>query len=61
VAKGRDGTLRQYPLVSVSAVVVELPTNRSNDVCCEDLSCLMGELKSQAKRSMDKLCIHCLE
>ena len=58
VAKGRDGTLRQYPLVSVSAVVVELPTNRSNAVCCEDLSCLMGELKSQAKRSMDKLCIH---
>ncbi|MEW6260686.1 MAG: EAL domain-containing protein [Thermodesulfobacteriota bacterium] len=61
VSKGRDGKDRQYPLVSVSAVVLDLLPGRSADLSSDDLSILMGELKSKAKMSPEKICIHRLE
>ncbi|MFZ3045051.1 MAG: EAL domain-containing protein [Desulfatirhabdiaceae bacterium] len=57
-AKGRDGLTRQYPLISVSAVVLDLPATRSRSSSPEDLSRLMGQLKSRAKASPDKRCVY---
>lgn len=61
ISKGRDGAIRKYPLVSVSAVVLDLPPDRGVSVTAEDISILMGTLKCQAKASPEKICLHRLE
>ncbi len=57
-SKGRDGVIRDYPLISVSAVVLDLPGTRSRSCTPEVLSRLMGRLKSQAKASPEKRCVY---
>jgi diguanylate cyclase (GGDEF)-like protein len=54
--KGRDGRIRCFPLITVSAALLELPERVHRIYSPEEIGNLMAEMKKEAKRSSEKLC-----
>ncbi len=54
ISYDRDGTKKQFPLLSVSAAVICLPPNRQR-ITLEELNILMARTKKEAKISPDKI------
>lgn len=55
----REGRERRFPLLSVSAAVLNIPA-RQNLVTLEDIGSTIAELKKEAKRSENKIAISTL-
>lgn len=55
--KDREGKYRSFPLITVSSVILTLPSGRVRTFTTEEVSCLLGPLKSAAKRSFQKLAV----
>jgi diguanylate cyclase (GGDEF)-like protein len=55
-ARNRDGEERTYPLLTVSAVIVDLPATRRRAYSTDDVSGLIARYKKAAKESPDKYC-----
>jgi len=50
-AKGRDNRMKQFPLITVSMVLIELPARRSEIFTTEKISNLIADSKTLAKES----------
>ncbi|MBI4667188.1 MAG: GGDEF domain-containing protein [Nitrospinae bacterium] len=55
-AQDREGNTRRFPLLTVSAGALVLPQER-NRHNVDDISCILAELKKQAKHSADKVVV----
>lgn len=55
LATDRLGEPRRFPLLSVSAALVNLPAQRGA-ITADELSRFIASLKSEAKKSVDRLC-----
>lgn len=55
VAKDRKGQMTQFPLLTVSAVVMELPSDQRQAHTIEEVGSCLARLKKQAKISDDKI------
>lgn len=55
ISTDRLGAVRQYPLLTVSAAIVDLPSGRGRH-SADELSHLIARLKSEAKRLPERLC-----
>lgn len=55
--KDRDGTVRTFPLMSVSAAVLSLPIVNDRLQTPEDIGNIMAGLKKGAKQAPDKICV----
>ncbi len=53
VSTDRDGKIRQFNLLSVSIVMLEIPTNRPRIYLTEEISKCLATLKSMAKKRSD--------
>jgi diguanylate cyclase (GGDEF)-like protein len=58
-AADRDGTMKRFPLLSASAVVVQVDVPR-RAYTVDDVSAVIAKLKKQAKTSPSKLAVTCL-
>jgi len=56
-SKSREGEEKEYPLLTASAVIVELPESRGRAYSTDDISSLIAKYKKAAKRSPEKFCI----
>ncbi len=56
LAKDRDGRKASFPLLTVSAVILELPAPRSFIFSVEDIGKKMADKKKSAKKSVEKIC-----
>ncbi len=54
-ARNRKGEEQEFPLLTVSGVLVELPGTRSRIYSADDISRLIATYKKEAKQSLDKL------
>lgn len=54
VAKDREGRRRQFPLLTVSAVMLEIPQKHS-EITLDKISHLLGQAKKKAKTSPEKI------
>ncbi len=54
VSKDRDGNTKRFPLLSVSAAMLEIP-NSETRVSMEEISLILAELKKYAKVSAEKI------
>jgi diguanylate cyclase (GGDEF)-like protein len=57
LAKDREGRKVCYPLLTVSAVILELPAPRSYVYSVEEIGKKMADRKKTAKNSADKICV----
>jgi diguanylate cyclase (GGDEF)-like protein len=57
VAKDRDGRKVSFPLMTVSAVILELPSPRSIVHSVEEIGKKMADKKKPAKISAEKICV----
>ena len=57
--KDRNGDMRQFPLLTASAALLDLPAGRTWPPL-DDVIEYFGTLKKQAKRAHDKMCHACL-
>jgi hypothetical protein len=57
LAKDREGRHVCFPLLTVSAVILELPTPRSVVCSVEEIGKNMADQKKTAKNNSDKLCV----
>ncbi|WP_373499433.1 EAL domain-containing protein [Desulfococcus sp.] len=55
ISADRDGTVRKFPLLTVSSVILELPSAAQRIHSPEDVSNIMAQLKKDAKNSRDKI------
>jgi len=55
VSKDRDGSDKAFPLLTVSAVILELPALRSSIASVEEVSRILAKYKKSAKQSAEKL------
>ncbi|MBF0257549.1 MAG: GGDEF domain-containing protein [Desulfamplus sp.] len=53
VAADRDGKIKQFSLLSVSIVILDLPVNRSRVYLTEEIGKCLATLKSMAKKSVN--------
>lgn len=58
--KSRSGEMWKFPLMTVSAVILELPPDRTRIYSTEEISTLMARLKKKAKASPEKCCTACV-
>lgn len=56
-ARDRDGNEQQAPLITVSAVILELPESDLPITTAEDFGNVIADLKKKAKKSSDNLCV----
>lgn len=56
LAKDRDGRKASFPLLTVSAVILELPTHQSSVYSVEEIGKKMANKKIFAKHSVEKIC-----
>ncbi len=56
-ARDREGNNRCFPLITVSSVIVALPSGRKRTYTTEEVSYLLGPLKSRAKKSAGKIAL----
>jgi diguanylate cyclase (GGDEF)-like protein len=57
LARDREGRKVCYPLLTVSAVILELPAPRSYVYSVEEIGKKMADRKKTAKNSADKICV----
>jgi len=57
LAKDRDGRKVSFPLLTVSAVILELPAHRSSVYSVEEIGKKMADKKKSAKTSAEKTCV----
>lgn len=57
VSKDRDGSCRTFPLITVSAVILELPALRSRICFADEIGNILAEQKKNAKNCPEKICI----
>lgn len=57
ISGDREGRARTFPLLTVSAVILELAAPRHTVYSVEEISNLMAKKKKEAKNSMEKICI----
>lgn len=57
LAKDRDGRKASFPLLTVSAVILELPAPRSFVFSVEEIGKKMADKKKSAKTSAEKICV----
>jgi len=55
LSKDRDGSDKAFPLLTVSAVILELPALRSSIASVEEISRILAKYKKSAKQSAEKL------
>jgi len=60
IAKNRQGVKGKIPLVTISAVILDLPVAGSRDFSPEKIGNIIAELKKEAKQSTEKLKVSCL-
>lgn len=60
IAKNREGVEGKIPLVTISAVILDLPKNVDRSFSPEEIGNIIAQLKKKAKGSTDKLCISCI-
>lgn len=53
----REGQMRTFPLLTASAVLIDVGTG-GRGISVDDVSVMIAELKSQAKRSSGKMVVH---
>jgi diguanylate cyclase (GGDEF)-like protein len=56
ISKDREGNRKEFPLLTVSAVILEVPASH-NGISTENISMLLAQSKKAAKRSEDKIYI----
>ncbi len=56
-ARDRDGREASFPLLTVSAVILEIPAGRAAVYSAEEIGRKMAKMKKTAKRDHDKICI----
>jgi diguanylate cyclase (GGDEF)-like protein len=61
ISRSRSGEQCKFPLLTVSAVVVELPPGKRNRLSMEHISNHIARHKKKAKLSPEKLCVSCLK
>ncbi|MBN2232844.1 MAG: GGDEF domain-containing protein [Deltaproteobacteria bacterium] len=61
LAKDREGGMRRFPLITVSAAVLILPPGMNRIYSPEEIGNLIAGAKQEAKRSPDKMCIRSLK
>ncbi len=54
-SKDRDGKLRQFPLLTVSAAMLEIPKHR-NPLTMDEISAVLAEMKKGAKGTQGGIC-----
>lgn len=54
-SKDRDGKLRQFPLLTVSAAMLEIPKHR-NPLTMDEISAVLAEMKKSAKGTQGGIC-----
>ncbi len=59
-AENREGEQQTFPLLTVSAVILELPAGRKSRYSNEEISNIMARQKKIAKKSPEKISILCL-
>lgn len=57
IAKDREEKERKFPLMTVSAVVVQLPRERSRTITTEEVDTLLARHKKEAKQSPEKMVV----
>ncbi len=57
LAKDREGEKISFPLMTVSAVILELPAPRSFEFSVEEIGKKMADKKKSAKNSAEKICV----
>jgi diguanylate cyclase (GGDEF)-like protein len=56
-AKDRDGQPTFFPLLTVSAVILEIPAGRSTVYSAEEIGKKMAKMKKTAKHDHEKICV----
>jgi hypothetical protein len=54
VAKDRNGVVKKFPLLSVSAAIIRVPEGK-RDTSSDELSNILAKLKKEAKQSPTKV------
>jgi EAL domain-containing protein (putative c-di-GMP-specific phosphodiesterase class I)/GGDEF domain-containing protein len=57
MSKDREGNCRTFPLITVSAVILELPAMRSRICSADEIGNILAEQKKNAKKCPEKICI----
>lgn len=57
VAKDREGRQTEFPLLTFSTVIIELPANRQRVYITDEISSIMAKNKKIAKNSNEKICL----
>jgi hypothetical protein len=60
-AVDRDGEAKNFPLMSVSAAIMELPVGLNRIYSPEEISRMMARMKKKAKASPSKICAFTLK
>ena len=60
VSKDRDENVKQFPLLSVSAAVLELPIERTRVISNSEIGEIIAALKKKAKQNPDKIAFESL-
>ena len=61
ISRSRSGEKRKFPLLTVSAVVVELPSGQRDRLSMEHISNHIARHKKKAKLSPEGICISCMK